>query len=136
MCLLCGPAAVTPMQSLAWELPYAMGAALKKKKKLVSPGCKNSNTNRYKIREVKVPRDNICVLGNTWGEKPGKRYLYYGFVYCMRVALRCISRNRIDGVRNYFHFVKKQDENKEKERLAHSMEKKNGSTDGTLSWMS
>ena len=26
-------AAVTPMHPLAWELPYAMGAALKRKKK-------------------------------------------------------------------------------------------------------
>ena len=31
--LWCRPAAVAPTQPLVWELPYAMGAALKKKKK-------------------------------------------------------------------------------------------------------
>jgi len=31
LCLLCWPAAVAPIQPLAWELPYAQGAALKKK---------------------------------------------------------------------------------------------------------
>ena len=30
--LWCRPAAAAPMQLLAWELPYAMGAALKSKK--------------------------------------------------------------------------------------------------------
>ena len=30
--LWCRPAAVAPIQSLAWELPYAKGTALKKKK--------------------------------------------------------------------------------------------------------
>ena len=33
--LWCGPAAEAPIQPLAWELPYAAGAALKKKKKKV-----------------------------------------------------------------------------------------------------
>ena len=31
--LLCRPAAVAPIQLLAWELPYAAGLALKRKKK-------------------------------------------------------------------------------------------------------
>ena len=31
--LWCRPAAAAQIQSLAWELPYAVGAALKKKKK-------------------------------------------------------------------------------------------------------
>ena len=30
--LWCGPAATAPIRSLAWEPPYAAGAALKKKK--------------------------------------------------------------------------------------------------------
>ena len=30
--LWCRPAATAPIQPLAWELPYAMGAAVKKKK--------------------------------------------------------------------------------------------------------
>ena len=30
--LWCRPAATTPIQSLAWELPYAMGVGLKSKK--------------------------------------------------------------------------------------------------------
>ena len=30
--LWCRPAAATPIQPLAWELPYAEGVALKKKK--------------------------------------------------------------------------------------------------------
>ena len=38
--LWCGPAAVAPIQPLAWEPPYAMGVALKrqkkKKKKIIS----------------------------------------------------------------------------------------------------
>ena len=33
--LWCRPEAVAPVQPLAWELPYAMGAALKRKKKLL-----------------------------------------------------------------------------------------------------
>ena len=32
--LLCSPAAVALILPLAWELPYAMGEALKKKKKV------------------------------------------------------------------------------------------------------
>ena len=31
--LWCGPAAVAPIRPLAWEPPYAIGAALKRKKK-------------------------------------------------------------------------------------------------------
>ena len=31
--LWCRPAAVAPIQPLAWELPYAVGVALKRKKK-------------------------------------------------------------------------------------------------------
>ena len=31
--LWCRPASVVPIQALAWELPYATGVALKKKKK-------------------------------------------------------------------------------------------------------
>ena len=34
--LWCRPAAVVPIQPLAWEFPYAMGAVLKKKKKLTT----------------------------------------------------------------------------------------------------
>ena len=41
--LWCRPAAAAPIQPLAWELPYAVGAALKKKKKslimMVHDGC-------------------------------------------------------------------------------------------------
>ena len=34
--LWCRPAAVAPIRPLAWELPYAMGAALKRQKKIYS----------------------------------------------------------------------------------------------------
>ena len=33
LCLWCGSVAVAPIGPLAWELPYAMGAALKRQKK-------------------------------------------------------------------------------------------------------
>ena len=33
LCLWCRPAAVGPIQPLAWELPHALGTALKKKAK-------------------------------------------------------------------------------------------------------
>ena len=33
--LWCRPAAIAPIQLLAWEPPYAMGAALEKKRKKV-----------------------------------------------------------------------------------------------------
>ena len=33
LCLWCRPAAVAPIQPLAWELPYATAEALKSKKK-------------------------------------------------------------------------------------------------------
>ena len=33
LCLWCRPAAPAPVRSLAWELPYAVGAALKRQKK-------------------------------------------------------------------------------------------------------
>ena len=33
--LQCRPAATVPIQPLAWELPYATGVALKRKKKLL-----------------------------------------------------------------------------------------------------
>ena len=36
MWLWCRPAAVVPIWPLAWELPYAMGAALKKQEKKIS----------------------------------------------------------------------------------------------------
>lgn len=49
-------------------------------------------------------------------------------VYCVRVALRYVSRNGTIGLRNYFYFVKKQGENK-KRHDRDSAEKKNGSTD-------
>ena len=32
LCLLCRPAATAPIGPIAWEPPYALGAALKKKK--------------------------------------------------------------------------------------------------------
>ena len=35
LCLWCRLAAVAPIQPLAWELPYASGAALKKKEKTI-----------------------------------------------------------------------------------------------------
>ena len=39
--LWCRPAAVAPIRPLAWEPPYAMGAALKKKKKKTKDQKKN-----------------------------------------------------------------------------------------------
>ena len=35
--LWCRPAALAPIQPLAWELPYAMSVALKRKKKTNNP---------------------------------------------------------------------------------------------------
>ena len=35
--LWCGPAAIALIGPLAWELPYAMGVALKREKKKLSP---------------------------------------------------------------------------------------------------
>ena len=35
--LWCSPAALAPIQPLAWELPYAMSVALKRKKKTNNP---------------------------------------------------------------------------------------------------
>ena len=34
LCLWCRPAAAAPVQPLAWELPYAVDVALKRKKKM------------------------------------------------------------------------------------------------------
>lgn len=53
---------------------------------------------------------------NIWGEKLWKRYLDYRLVYCVRVALRYVSRNGTVGLRGFFGFVKKQSENKKKEK--------------------
>ena len=49
------PAAVVPIQPLAWELPYAAGAALKSKKPKKNP--KNKQTkNPTKKNTKKTPR--------------------------------------------------------------------------------
>ena len=47
----CGPVAAAPIQLLAWEPPYAMGAALKGKK-------------TKKTKKQKTERDNGCISRN------------------------------------------------------------------------
>ena len=42
--LWCGPAAASPIHPLAWELPYAEGAALKKTKNKQTKNLKFSRT--------------------------------------------------------------------------------------------
>ena len=51
------PAAAAPNQPLAWELPYATGAALKKK----------ANEKKQKKRERDQRRKQSQDGGNTWG---------------------------------------------------------------------
>ena len=58
--LCCGPAATAPIRSLAWEPPYAMGAALKKKpkkkkkeRKKERPRCSHKKKERKEGREGK-----------------------------------------------------------------------------------
>ena len=69
-----------------------------------------------------------------WGRNSGKRYVDYAFVYCMMVAQRYVSSNGTVGLRSYFHFVKKWEKQDLPQR--ESMEKKNGLTGGTSSWVS
>ena len=45
----CGPAAAAPSQPLAWELPYAAGAALKEKKILQVVSMENL-----------LPKEHLC----------------------------------------------------------------------------
>ena len=44
--LWCRPAATTPIRSLAWEPPYAVGAALKRQKIKLKKKIKNKKTGR------------------------------------------------------------------------------------------
>ena len=46
--LWCRPAAIAPIQSLAWELPHAASVAKKKKKKDRAPNC---NGKAFQIQE-------------------------------------------------------------------------------------
>ena len=48
LCLWCRPVVVGPIQPLAWETPYAMGAALKRQKK------KNQNIKNLILKHVSV----------------------------------------------------------------------------------
>ena len=51
--LWCRPVAVAPVQLLAWELPYAAGAALKKNKKTKTAN--NNNNKNSKCRMFSLP---------------------------------------------------------------------------------
>ena len=58
----CGLATVAPIQSLAWELPYATGVALKSKAKnpqktenQPTNQTKNSNNNNLRVKKIKFP---------------------------------------------------------------------------------
>ena len=66
-----GLAAVAPVGPLAWELPYAMGVALKKKKKPIPNYCRPSvhriftkmgHILGYKARLNKCPQNSINQL--------------------------------------------------------------------------
>lgn len=73
------------------------------------------------------------MLGNILGRNSGKRVCGLSFVYCMMVAQRYVSSNGTVGLKSYFHFVKKQKGGSASERV---WKRKNGLTDGTLSWVS
>ena len=51
---LCRPAATVPIQLLAWELPYAVGAALKKEQK--------KKRERRKRERIHTSSDQACSL--------------------------------------------------------------------------
>ena len=55
--LWCRPAAIVPVQPLAWELPHAVGAALKsKKKKKKQQKTKKKKTQNQKTVIVCLPK--------------------------------------------------------------------------------
>ena len=65
-CLQCRPAPVAPIRTLAWEVPYAVDAALKKKKKnwcVGVPFVAHQLTNPTRIHE---DSGSICDLVQ-WG---------------------------------------------------------------------
>ena len=51
--LWCRPAAVAPIQPLAWELPYAMGATLKNKQKIKTHKQKQICTRTASLKELR-----------------------------------------------------------------------------------
>ena len=62
--LWCRPAATAPIQSLAWEPPYAMGAALNRPKKEKK---KKKRRRKKEIRRLKKKKKlegefNLCML--------------------------------------------------------------------------
>ena len=70
--LWCKPAAAAPIQPLAWELPYATGVALKKKKKKESiffPYVHETSTNIDHILDHKESLNDfkfrVCSMATT-----------------------------------------------------------------------
>ena len=60
--LWCSPAAVAPIQPLAWELPYAMGVAQNPKKLKLKINNKNYETLINKIEDdIKKWKDVLCL---------------------------------------------------------------------------
>ena len=67
--LWCRPAVTALIRTLAWELPYAVGAALKKKEK------KNPNKNKNKPMGPNQPYKLLHSKGN---HKKKKKKIIYG----------------------------------------------------------
>ena len=85
--LWCRLAAVVPIQPLAWEPPYAMGAALKIKKK-------KEKKNQGKGWEGRGRRGNGCrgskcmvTIGNNFGDEYNKGYI--------EVEIECTHKTHI-----------------------------------------
>ena len=53
--LWCGPPAVAPIQPLAWELPYAAGAAIKRRKR----GNLDTDTHSQREDDVRSQREKL-----------------------------------------------------------------------------
>ena len=71
LCLWCRPAAIAQIQILAWELPYAMGTALKKDQKKPK---KKSNQYPWGCKFNPWP----CSVGCRYGWDPALLWLWHG----------------------------------------------------------
>ena len=69
--LWCRPAAAAPVQSLAQELPYATGGAIKKKKKKRITTIKKKEKKRWKGLKTKGldTIKTLCILSHTDARK-------------------------------------------------------------------
>ena len=60
----CRPAAVVPIQPLAWKFPYAVGVALKSLKKKTL--CKAAVTSPYSQFELHLHFNSVQMYGTMW----------------------------------------------------------------------